>query len=82
MDLPWGDEKTVQFITNVRLITTKGRDYNHTNNTWVNFVSSFEVVVFIGALIFSSYFHKKNLLRVIGDHLVTAAVLLNIVPTS
>ena len=24
MDLPWGDEKTVQFITNVGLITTKG----------------------------------------------------------
>ena len=24
MDLPWGDEKTIQFITNVGLITTKG----------------------------------------------------------
>ena len=24
MDLPWGDEKTVQFITNVGLITTEG----------------------------------------------------------
>lgn len=24
MDLPWGDEKTVSFITNVGLITTKG----------------------------------------------------------
>ena len=25
MDLPWGDEKTVQFITNVGLITSKGK---------------------------------------------------------
>ena len=24
MDLPWGDEKTVQFITNVGLITSNG----------------------------------------------------------
>ena len=24
MDLPWGDEKTVQFITNVGLVTSKG----------------------------------------------------------
>ncbi len=25
MDLPWGDEKTVQFVTNVGLITTRGQ---------------------------------------------------------
>ena len=25
MDLPWGDEKTVQFVTNVGLITSDGQ---------------------------------------------------------
>ena len=40
MDLPWGDEKTVQFITNVGLITTDGPNGpNVMSSEWTHHVS-------------------------------------------
>ncbi|MBI1935578.1 flavin reductase family protein [Candidatus Woesearchaeota archaeon] len=40
MDLPWGDEKTVQFITNVGLITSNGvYGHNVMSAEWTHHVS-------------------------------------------
>ena len=40
MDLPWGDEKTVQFITNVGLITSNGKHgYNIMACEWTHLIS-------------------------------------------
>src|SRR3989338_173370 len=40
MDLPWGDERTVQFITNVGLITSKGHlGHNIMAAEWTHHIS-------------------------------------------
>jgi flavin reductase (DIM6/NTAB) family NADH-FMN oxidoreductase RutF len=40
MDLPWGDEKTKQFITNIGLITTNGLNGNNImSSEWTHHIS-------------------------------------------
>lgn len=40
MDLPWGDEKTIQFITNVGLITSRGKHGDNIMSAeWTHHVS-------------------------------------------
>jgi len=40
MDLPWGDERSVQFVTNVGLITSNGPyGYNISSDEWTHHIS-------------------------------------------